>query len=405
MAPDDLCSTPFGEFVLRRTLPDRTGALRAWDGADLLLLDHLSRWVAGRDVADRLDVLVVGDRFGALSVALHRYDPWILSDSMASAHAIDANRVIAGLSPSARIVESFGRLEQRTADDARRFDAVVWHVDRSTDVVVDVATRIGALCQAGSVLFAAGMDKHLPPRTAEILRGIGGVTTHPGRRKAHCFEVVPPTGEASFATFASSAVVPVTVAEHDLIISGAPGVFSSDRLDLGARLLAAQIASAAGRDPSDVIDLGCGNGILGIVALRTFPHAQVHFIDESAAAVATSRGNVVANVGVEALTRCTFTRSDVFDDVGHLAADLIVCNPPFHHANAIDDEVAWRMLSGARTRLRPGGELWVVGNRHLGYHAKLRRLFGTVRQLAEHPKFVVLAAMDRQTPGAGPSSS
>jgi 16S rRNA (guanine1207-N2)-methyltransferase len=51
------------------------------------------------------------------------------------------------------------------------------------------------------------------------------------------------------------------------------------------------------------------------------------------------------------------------------------------------------MFTGARRVLAPGGELWVVGNRHLGYHVKLRRLFGNCRLVASDPKFVVLRAV------------
>jgi 16S rRNA (guanine1207-N2)-methyltransferase len=53
------------------------------------------------------------------------------------------------------------------------------------------------------------------------------------------------------------------------------------------------------------------------------------------------------------------------------------------------------MFAQSRRHLRSGGELWVVGNRHLDYHVKLRRLFGDCRQVAAHPKFVVLAATKR----------
>ena len=72
--------------------------------------------------------------------------------------------------------------------------------------------------------------------------------------------------------------------------------------------------------------------------------------------------------------------------------DVIVCNPPFHQRGALTDAVAWQLFLDARSHLRSGGELWVVGNRHLGYHVKLARLFGRCRQVAAHPKFVVRAA-------------
>jgi 16S rRNA (guanine1207-N2)-methyltransferase len=53
------------------------------------------------------------------------------------------------------------------------------------------------------------------------------------------------------------------------------------------------------------------------------------------------------------------------------------------------------MFSGARRALRGGGELWVVGNRHLGYHVTLRRVFGNSEVVASDPKFVVLRAVKK----------
>lgn len=72
--------------------------------------------------------------------------------------------------------------------------------------------------------------------------------------------------------------------------------------------------------------------------------------------------------------------------------DLILNNPPFHTHQTTTDMTAWRMFNDAKAALRPGGELWVVGNRHLGYHVKLRRVFGNCEVVASDAKFVVLRA-------------
>jgi 23S rRNA (guanine1835-N2)-methyltransferase len=72
--------------------------------------------------------------------------------------------------------------------------------------------------------------------------------------------------------------------------------------------------------------------------------------------------------------------------------ELVLCNPPFHQQQVVGDLLAWRMFQQARAALVRGGELWIVGNRHLGYHAKLSRLFRSVQQVAATPKFVVLKA-------------
>ena len=54
---------------------------------------------------------------------------------------------------------------------------------------------------------------------------------------------------------------------------------------------------------------------------------------------------------------------------------------------------AWSMFADSRDALRPGGSLWVIGNRHLAYHAKLKRLFGDCDVVNANSKFVVLRSM------------
>jgi 23S rRNA (guanine1835-N2)-methyltransferase len=383
---EDLCVTPFGEFVLHRPLPDRTGSLRAWDAADLLLLDQVALEFSA---AINLRVLIIGDSFGGLTVPLERFAPVVFSDSIVAEHSIAANRITNGYSTTALVSSG--------VDDVlvhAPFDLVVWNIDRATDVVASIASLLSSVSHANTVVFAAGMDKLLPPKTADVLRQVGVVTTHPGRRKAHLFEVRVAPSEAQFRHLDEPIAERVEVAEYDLVLVGGPGVFSADRFDVGTRLLASQLEWLATdrADAIDIVDLGCGNGALGVLALRLWPNARILFLDESRRAVDAASRNVIANLGEEGLSRSSFIRSDVFSELPEAKVDLVLCNPPFHHANAMNDEVAWQMFQQSYRRLRSGGELWVVGNRHLGYHDKLRRLFGDVSQLDAHPKFVVLAA-------------
>ena len=73
--------------------------------------------------------------------------------------------------------------------------------------------------------------------------------------------------------------------------------------------------------------------------------------------------------------------------------DLILCNPPFHQSNTVGDQIAWQMFKQSNKALKQGGKLWIVGNRHLSYHVKLKRLFGNCRTIASNKKFVILEAI------------
>jgi 16S rRNA (guanine1207-N2)-methyltransferase len=73
--------------------------------------------------------------------------------------------------------------------------------------------------------------------------------------------------------------------------------------------------------------------------------------------------------------------------------DLVVNNPPFHQANVIGDAIAWQMFIDARRVLRKDAALYVVGNRHLGYHTKVKKVFGNCEMITSNRKFVVLKAV------------
>ena len=145
-------------------------------------------------------------------------------------------------------------------------------------------------------------------------------------------------------------------------------------------------------DAQRIIDLGCGTGILatGIAKLR--PSAQVIASDQSAAAVDSARETIAAN---ELKERITVVRDDALSTQPDASADLILFNPPFHSGAAVHADTSVRLFEDAGRVLRPGGELWVVANRHLDYRNVLNRAVGETRLISSSPKFTVTAATKR----------
>jgi len=75
------------------------------------------------------------------------------------------------------------------------------------------------------------------------------------------------------------------------------------------------------------------------------------------------------------------------------SADLFVCNPLFRTGATVHAGVALRMLADARRVLKPGGELWVVFNTHLGYRDYLNPTVGPTRQAGRNSKFTVTVSV------------
>ncbi|WP_315985983.1 class I SAM-dependent methyltransferase, partial [Streptomyces sp. wa22] len=169
------------------------------------------------------------------------------------------------------------------------------------------------------------------------------------------------------------------------------GIFCAERLDIGTRFFLKHLPQRTG--PDRVVDLGCGNGVVGTAAALANPEASVVFTDESYQAVASAEATFRDNVGPDA--EAEFLVGDGMAGLPPGSVDLVLSNPPFHSHQAVTDATARNMFHGARAALRQGGELWVVGNRHLGYHTQLRRIFGNCVTVAGDPKFVVLRAVKR----------
>jgi len=354
--------------------------LRAWDAADELVLDHLLALSA-----PNASPLIVNDGFGALCAALQAYQPISWSDSWLAHQGLQAN-----LQNNHLPVEHVTCLPSTTSPTGK-FPWVVMKVPKNLALFEDQLLRIRPCLAPDSRIWVAGMTKTMPRSVWQKLERIIGPThTSQARKKARYVEV-------TFDSTLEPGDNPYPTAWHfdplGLDMINHANVFSRERLDIGTRLLLQHMPKAcdtATNCVKDIIDLGCGNGIVGILAAQQHPGARLRFIDESYMAIASAR----ANFEQRSLPKRTahFIVANGLYDCGAQQADLILCNPPFHAGHAVGDASAMAMFGEAARVLKVEGELWVVGNRHLDYHIKLKRWFKRVELVASNSKFVVLKA-------------
>ncbi len=88
----------------------------------------------------------------------------------------------------------------------------------------------------------------------------------------------------------------------------------------------------------------------------------------------SAKQNLADNLGEE--RQIQVIANNCLDNFKQDSTDLVLCNPPFHQGLAITDHIAWQMFCDAKRVLNTGGQLIVIGNRHLSYDVKLARLFG-----------------------------
>lgn len=162
-------------------------------------------------------------------------------------------------------------------------------------------------------------------------------------------------------------------------------LFSREKLDIGTRFFLEHIPRGSYKT---ILDLGCANGIIGIKAKMLNPEAKIHFSDESAMAIQSAKTNYENHFKDEA----AYFWTNCFEGQPKNFLDLVLCNPPFHQGNTIGDFIAWQMFQDAYDSLKPGGILRVIGNSHLGYQVKLKKLFGNSQIIATNNKFIICDA-------------
>ncbi len=373
---DTVLKVTQGEFVLER-LPKRSlELLRAWDAADEYLLSYMAEQII--DINARL--LIINDGFGALAVGLNSYQPQAFSDSYLSQQATRLN-LLANNIPldHVNLTHSLEPLEGK-------YDWVLIKAPKTMGLLEDQLIRIHPYLKSSTQVIVAGMVKTMTPTIWKLVeRLIGATTTSLAKKKARLiFATLDP------AIHAPENPYPVCyqLEGTEYLISNHANVFSRDNLDIGTRFFLQHLPVTQG--DVNIVDLGCGNGLLGLIAAERNSEAIVHFVDESFMAVASAKDNFARALGVHRLA--TFKVGDGLQEFADNSVDIILCNPPFHQQNAIGDQIANSMIKAAKDVLRKSGELWIVGNRHLNYQLTLKRTFGNYHLVAENKKFVILKA-------------
>ncbi|MGW0119287.1 methyltransferase [Streptomyces sp. NPDC003327] len=394
-------TTSWGAFTLTRHPEDPRDPLRAWDAADEYLLGHLAE--TGTDLSGT--VAVLGDRWGALATALHAAGAGgaepagsagsagglvQISDSYLGREATAANLARAGAAPDAV------RLLTTQDPPPERIDVLLVRVPKSLALLEDQLHRLAPAVHEGTVVVGTGMVKEIHTSTLRLFERILGPTrTSLAVKKARLIHTTPdPAAAPGPNPWPYRYDLPSDTPAPDLAgrtVTNHAGVFCADRLDIGTRLLLGHLPRGLGA--ARVADLGCGNGVVGLAVALAEPEAQLVFTDESYQAVASAEENFRVHAGTG--RPAEFLVGDGLADLAPGSLDLVLNNPPFHSHQATTDRTARRMFTDARRALRPGGELRVVGNRHLGYHVALRRIFGNSDVVASDPKFVVLRAVKR----------
>ncbi|ELM1642310.1 23S rRNA (guanine(1835)-N(2))-methyltransferase RlmG [Salmonella enterica] len=365
----------FRSLTLKRfPQTDDVNPLLAWEAADEYLLQQLD------ETEIRGPVLILNDTFGALSCALAEHSPYSIGDSYLSELGTRENLRHNG------IAESSVTFLDSTADYPQAPGVVLIKVPKTLALLEQQLRALRKVVTAHTRIIAGAKARDIHTSTLELFEKVlGPTTTTLAWKKARLIN----------CTFSNPqlAAAPQTLSwkleDTGWTIHNHANVFSRTGLDIGARFFMQHLPENL---DGEIVDLGCGNGVIGLRLLAKNPQANVVFVDESPMAVDSSRLNVETNLP-EAFERCEFMINNALSGVEPFRFNAVFCNPPFHQKHALTDNIAWEMFHHARRCLKINGELYIVANRHLDYFHKLKKIFGNCATIATNNKFVILKAV------------
>ena len=342
---------------MQRYPPTSDRSLTVFSSADRLLIE----W-ANEAASRGADIMAVHDRFGAVALSLP--GP---ARSLTTFHSQEtAIRLNAG---------GLDAPITRMLDPVPGFDLALVRLPKSLALLDLYLRRLCAVARPGAAIAVGFMTRHFTPRLPELAdRYAAKVSQSRARQKARLLVLEElrnglieeePMTQLSFA---------------DRTYRQFPGVFSAREVDKATAFLLSNWPEIP--PPATVLDLACGNGIIGDQLLQRYPAARLSATDDNLLAVESARLNLDPE-------RSTVWFEHTLNPIPAASQDLIVTNPPFHFGHENNIDITLGLFREARDRLRAGGQLVLVANRHLNYATHLQRLFAVVDTVAENEKFVI----------------
>ena len=373
---------PIDQLKLKRYPLTKDQSLKAWNAADEYLID----WCNENNSLISGNILLINDQFGALCCYLSNYNPYCWTDSFLSKTAIERN--LKANSLEANSTTYINQCDQFIPEHIK-FDLVIIRIPKHNSLLSFQLKSIVPYLHPDTKIVSAGMTKEIHKSNLNLFESIIGPTkTSLAKKKARLIfsNVKEIISGYSIEDLLRNCSNNYKINQYGLSITGLPGVFSRESLDIGSRVLLQYMPAT--KEQQKLIDLGCGTGVLGTYAAKQNPELEVTFTDESWLAVENAKQTFTENTQSKA--NCYVT--DVLAGLDNHYYDFILCNPPFHQQNVQTLSIANKMFKESARKLTSNGELRVVANRHLNYRPMLKKYFAEVAVISKDPKFMVWLA-------------
>jgi len=166
-------------------------------------------------------------------------------------------------------------------------------------------------------------------------------------------------------------------------VASLPGVFSQKSLDKGSKILLENLPSHI---RGDILDFGCGAGVIASYLGKRFSDVQLSLLDVSALAINSAEKTLSLN-NLKGHVFASNSLSEVKNKY-----DYVVSNPPFHQGQKTNYVATEYFLSEIKSFLSKQAEVTIVANSFLRYQPIMEKFIGKTTKICTKQGFTVYSS-------------
>ena len=269
----------------------------------------------------------------------------------------------------------------------RSFDSVLALMPKGRAVWEQTVRDAAHILRQGGDLYLAGAKNAGIKTAAKFMeRVFGAVSVLAYKGGCRVLRAVKGSESAPEAgSYYAWSTVNTRVGDEDIAYTAKQGIFSSDKVDDGTRLLVETLQDQPLQASDQVLDVGCGSGVLTLVAARQAHAGHVIGLDADCRAVEATRRTLAHN----SIPNAEAMLSDCGQAVSDRQFTAVVTNPPFHQERATTYVIAEQIIREAAALLQRRGRLYLVANSFLKYGPIVEEAFGSAEVLRKTNRFKV----------------
>jgi 23S rRNA (guanine1835-N2)-methyltransferase len=347
--------------------PKDKRASQPYSATDSYLFDSFLE----KDISQEKSLLILNDETGVLSFLLKDFSPISCSDSLYSKLSIEENYKNNSETFNSKLFVNSIEFEELVGK--QEFDTVLIKLPKSQKLFEEQLVLLTQMVNPETTLLISGMVKHISKKCSESIKNFFG-EVQIGRVKKKAIQFSATWDEKVREKKELKQFYIENYGQFKSYVNS----FSNGKLDKGTALL---LKSLPEDISGDVVDLGCGYGVISRVLDQNYSDiSTLTAIDISAMAVASTKLNV---------PKAKVIWEDGVTQLERESVDFIISNPPFHAGTSFSINEGLRLFKQAIKVLKFGGKFILVANKGLNYGNILDKLFSQVRVLDENRNYTV----------------